>query len=361
MSNVLALIQQQAAAIAEVSNDFNEAQAGGGGRLLKEGPVLARLVRYTDFGKQPQEFQGKAKDPLNEFSLGFALYGPDYANEDGTPYIIETFGITESYTSKSGAYLLFQAMNWQKVATCFPQLIGQLFIVDIKTHLGKREGAKPRSIVNLKTVRPPLDPMSGQPYNAPPVPDSYYRLFSWTMPTLEAWHSLYVPGTWDDGGSKNRLQETILSAVDFAGSPLETLLLTNNVPFVIPAPKAKQPAVGAQPAAVGAVPLAQPAPLAAAPAVAAVPGVAPSPIIQQVMVQEVPQQNPAGIVQTAAPLPQANNLTTYPSDAVAAPVVAPVVAPVAAPPAIAALPVQQVYVPPAVEYTAPALPGAIPQ
>lgn len=321
MSEALARIKAQAAAVAEVSDDFNEATAGGGGgRLLKEGPVVARLVSYVDFGKQPQEFGGKPKDPANEFKLGFALYGPDYLNEDGTtPYVIETYGIAESRNNKAGAFLLFQAMNWKKQATAFPQLIGELFIVDIKTHTPKKEGSKPRSIVNLKTVRAALDPMTSAEYQAPPVPDSYYQMFSYKKPTLEAWDSLFRDGQWDDGASKNRVQETILSAVDFAGSELEALLLSSNRTFVIPAKKAAVATAPAAPEVATPAPLAQPATPVVAPVVAAPSVIGTAPVV----VTEVATVATAASVQPTQP----TAVTPSPSEVAAPVVVAPVVAP----------------------------------
>lgn len=278
MSLTLAQIQAQAAAIAEVSDDYNEAQGGGGGsRLFPAGPVVARLVGYVDFGKQPQEYQGKAKAPVNEFRLSFLLYGPNYTNEDGTPAQLDTWRISEHYSSKSGGFQLFGRMNWKKQATSFPQLIGNLFIVDVKDHTPKKEGSKPYSIIDLKTIRAALDPMSGAEYQAPPAPDSAYQLFSMKLPTLEAWDALKIEGTNDAGESKNWIQDTILSATDFPGSELESLLIQNNRSFVIPAPKAKATAAAAPAGPAPAAPAAAPAGPVVAPqaAPAAVPVAAP--------------------------------------------------------------------------------------
>lgn len=319
----LAAIQQQAAAIAEVSDNFNESVAGGGSRLLPEGYCLARLVSYIEFGKQPQEFNGQKKDPALEFRLGFALFGEGYANEDGTPYLLETYGITESRNSKAGAFLLFKALNWKNQATCFPQLLGEAYLVKIKTHTPKAEGAKPRSVIDLKGFLPPLDALSKAPYQVPAAPDSMYRLFSWKLPTLAAWHALKIEGTWDDGKSKNWIQETILGATDFAGSALESLLLQNNVAFTVPtkAPAAAAPAAPAAPEVAAQAPLAQPAAPVAAPAIAAVPVAAPSLITQPVTPQAVSAPIPVGIAPTNVPSPQVNSSTTSPSEA-AAPAVA---------------------------------------
>jgi len=69
MSAKLAALQALAAQdVAESGIDLNEAvKGGGGGRLLPEGYAFGRLVEYIEFGNQPQEFQGQAKDPALEF------------------------------------------------------------------------------------------------------------------------------------------------------------------------------------------------------------------------------------------------------------------------------------------------------
>jgi len=66
------------------------------------------------------------------------------------------------------------------------------------------------------------------------------------------WESLFVEGKWDDGQSKNKVQNACLSATNFAGSALENLLIANSVSYVIPAKapeKVAAPALPAPPAA----------------------------------------------------------------------------------------------------------------
>lgn len=250
----LAEIQALAAQLAEIDDDMTQAVAGGGGaRKLPVGKTLARLVSYIEYGKQPQEFAGQVKDPALEFRLGFMLYSPGFANEDGKPYFMETFNISKSRNEKAGAFLLFKQMNYLGLAKNFAQLIGQAFILDIIDYKSKKATADvaARSIINTKLVMAPLDPISGAAYPVPEVNPADLHLFSWTSPTLAGWDKLFIDGTNDKGESKNWIQGTIVAATDFPGSPLESLLLANNRPI----PAAKVQKSRAAPAAVGATPV----------------------------------------------------------------------------------------------------------
>lgn len=311
-----AFLQAQAALIAaaaETGPNMTEVQkgGGGGGRLLPEGYAFGQLVEYIEFGSQPQEYQGVAKDPAPTFQLGFALSGEGYQNEDGTPYLTRTYTMAMSRNEKAKAFLLFKALNWKGDKTHFAQMLGQKFLVKIvhtkPDAAAQAKGAKPRSIIDTKGFLPPLDPVTRAPYGIPDAPDSMYRLFLWEHPTLDGWNSLFIEGEFEakDGKparSKNFVQEEILGAVDFPGSPLEQLLVSSNVTFKRPEPKP----VAAAPAA----PAAAPAAPAAAPA--AVPNVAPA----------------------TAPV------AVVPSPSVPSPAAAPVVSPAAVPamPAMPAMP-----------------------
>ena len=318
MSAKLAALQALAAQdVAESGIDLNEAvKGGGGGRLLPEGYAFGRLVEYIEFGNQPQEFQGQAKDPALEFTLGFALTGQGYQNDDGTPYIVRTYNTALSRNEKSRAFKMFKALNWKGTAKSFAQVLGETFLVKIKQVPKSKTDPKIVSRIDLDGFLPPLDPVTRQPYPVAEAPDDMYRLFLWSRPTKEAWDSLYIEGEYE-GKSKNRIQEQILAALDFQGSPLQQLLMQSGVTAlptaapatpvaapvaaapvaVAPTPAPVAPAAPAAPAAVPAAPLAVPAavathaPVAVAPApaqvgvqvpampVAAIPAVPSSPVL----------------------------------------------------------------------------------
>lgn len=300
----LAQIQALAAQAAAVAPDMNESVKGGGGaRLLPAGYAFGRLVEYVELGHQPQEFNGKAKDPAMEVQLAFALWGEGYQNDDGTPYVQRLFPFAISRNEKARAYLLFKALNWKGTATHFAQLLNEPVLVKIVHEAKSKTDATIVSRIDLKGFLPPLDPVSRQPYNIPAATDDLFRCFLWDFPTKEGWDALYVDGKFDDGQSKNRVQETIMSALNWEGSPIQQLLMQSgiqNLPAAaLAAPVAALPASPAPsvPAAVPAAPaapaVAPAAPLApVAPAAVAVPASPSVPVLPAV--PAIPSVTPAG-------------------------------------------------------------------
>ena len=307
MSAKLAALQALAAQdVAESGIDLNEAvKGGGGGRLLPEGYAFGRLVEYIEFGNQPQEFQGQAKDPALEFTLGFALTGQGYQNDDGTPYIVRTYNTALSRNEKSRAFKLFKALNWKGTAKSFAQLLGETFLVKIKQVPKSKTDPKIVSRIDLDGFLPPLDPVTRQPYPVAEAPDDMYRLFLWSRPTKEAWDSLYIEGEYE-GKSKNRIQEQILAALDFQGSPLQQLLMQSGVtalPTAAPATPVAAP-VAAAPAAVAPTPTPTAVVAPAAPAVApAAPAVAPAAVPAAPLAVPAAVATPAPVAVAPAPAP----------------------------------------------------------
>lgn len=300
LEQLLALANQAA----EVGEDMTVAvKGGGGGKLLPAGFCIGTLVEYIEYGQQPQEYEGKPKDPALEFQLGFALYGEGYQNDDGTPYIYRPYAMSLSRNEKAGAFLSFKAMNWKGTATHFAQLLGQSFLLKVEHKQPAKAGDKVRSFVNLKATLPPLDALTKQPYPVPPVPADKLKLFLWQFPDIATFTSFYQEGTFDNGDSKNTIQNKMLGALDFHGSPLHMALIEKQVPFTVPAPKAKAaaPAAPAAPApaapAVPAQPVAMPV---AAPAQVAPPAtVAAAPTPAQVATPAIPA-TPAPVATPAA-------------------------------------------------------------
>lgn len=321
MSAKLAALQALAAQdVAESGIDLNEAvKGGGGGRLLPEGYAFGRLVEYIEFGNQPQEFQGQAKDPALEFTLGFALTGQGYQNDDGTPYVVRTYNTALSRNEKARAFRLFKALNWKGTAKSFAQLLGETFLVKIKQVPKSKTDPKIVSRIDLDGFLPPLDPVTRQPYPIADAPDEMYRLFLWSRPTKEAWDSLYIEGEYE-GKSKNRIQEQILAALDFQGSPLQQLLMASGVtalPTAAPATPVAAPVAAAPvavaptpapvaPAAPVAPPAAPVAPAAAPAAPVAAPLAVPAAVATPAPVAVAPVAAPVGVpapVMPAAPIP----------------------------------------------------------
>ena len=222
-SSRLAAMRAAADAAAEQGPDMNEATKGGERRLIPAGYAFARLVEYIDFGLQPQEFGGKVMDPAQEFQVGFALWGEGYQDpETGEPYLLRPFSMKLSRNEKSKSYKLFKALNYKGTAKAFPQLLGEAYLVKIEHVKGKDDTVRAR--LDMQGILPPVDPVSRKPYNIPEAPDELYRMFLWENPTIEAWDDLFIDGTWDDGRSKNFIQERIMSALDYEGSALQEVL-----------------------------------------------------------------------------------------------------------------------------------------
>lgn len=330
MSDILNSLLAQANAAAEESGiDMNESvKGGGGGRLLPEGYAFAQLVEYVELGNHPQEFNGKAKDPALEVQLGFALTGAaadpadptktiPYNNEDGSPYIIRPWPFAISRNEKARAFLLFKALNWKRTAKSFAQLLGQKWLVKV-VHVDKSKTDKTKvSRLDMASFLPPLNPVGNVPYQIQDADPALYRLFLWERPTIEGWNALKIEGTFEveENGqkvqkSKNRVQETILSALNFQGSALQSLLggAVTALPTAAAAPLAVAP-VAAAPApvaapAVAVAPVA--APVVAPAAVPAAPLAVPAAVATPAPVAVAPVAAPVGVpapVMPAAPTP----------------------------------------------------------
>lgn len=308
VQEILALANE----VAEQSHDMNIAVKGGGGaRLLPEGYAYCRLVEYIEFGMQPQEFNGKAKDPAMEFQLGFALYDTadrKYQNEDGSPYIIRPYSMAMSANEKARSYLLFKALNWQGKFRHFGQLLTQPFLAKIVHEAKSKTDAKIVSRLDLKGFLPPLDAVSGMPLPVPEARPEDVKAFFWHAPDKATFDSFYQEGKWDDGRSKNVIQETMLAATDFAGSPLQQLLMNSGI-TALPTAPAAAPAAPALPAA--PTQPAAPAIAPAAPAVAPVAPLAPAAAAVAAPSLSVPVLPVSPVIPSAIP---AGSPTTSPSN-----------------------------------------------
>ena len=249
--------------IAVQSVDMTQTSAAGSNELMPEGYAMARMVTYIELGMQPQEFGGKPKAPAPEVKIGFKLFGgPDNCYEGR---FIKTFDLAMSNYGNSGAKKLFDKLNWDGSLRHFAQALGRAYLVPITINTNKTT-QKQSNRIKLDGILPPIDPVSKGNYAVPEVSAEDLRYFFFDKPTKETWDALFVEGTWDDGGSKNKDQEKILTALNFPGSALEQLISG----VVLPDPGS----VGAVPAT-GSAPHPQAAP--SAPAVPAPVGPAAAP------------------------------------------------------------------------------------
>lgn len=246
---MLQQMQQQAEAAAASAVDMNIAQKGGGGILYPAGYCFARLVEVIELGNHIQEYKGVPKDPAPQVRIGFAIFGEGYQKEDGSAGYIKTYDLAMSANEKAKTFKLFKKLNYKGQAKTFAQLLGQTYLLKVAHYTPQATGSKPRSIIDLEGFLPPNDPVTKQPYPIPDAPESMYRLFLWDMPTQQMWDSLFMEGVWDDGKSKNIIQNQLMSATNFPGSALEQLLggSTDMPSLVVPATPTATPVMPTAP------------------------------------------------------------------------------------------------------------------
>lgn len=282
MSFTLSQIKQQAEAARSVHEAAMEATEGGGSKHeLQAGTALAVVTSYIETGDHEVK-SGKSKGKVN--SKGFmelrlfdvagksdGLYTQTMKNKDGTE---EVYGsvIRHNFNNISRNELSNFRKDFDKLcdaagiegATSMMDLLGKTFIVDL---VENESNGKTYINLDLDRIRPnhPTDPVTGNVDTTQmvlPLPVSLeelpYKMFLWEAPTVEAWDSLFVDGTREvekDGKkvevSKNWLQELIMSAVNYIGSPLESVLINaENTGEALPkAKKEEKPAEAAPEAA----------------------------------------------------------------------------------------------------------------
>lgn len=228
-----------AAAIDTQSVDLTETGTSGGG-LLPAGQAYARMYKYIEYGQQPQEYGGKAKAPADEFKIGFKLYGgPDGCYNDRT---IDSFELAVSNNAKAGAKKAFDKLNWKGDLKHPAQAMGRAFLVNITVKKNETTG-KESNRLDLNGIYPAINPVDGKEVSLPPLDPADRQFFFFQNPTAETWAALYVEGKWDDGGSKNKVQEKILTALNFPGSKLEQMISGVVLPDLAPDAPVVTPAV----------------------------------------------------------------------------------------------------------------------
>lgn len=207
--------------VATQSVDMTEENTTGGGGLMPAGYAMARMVTYIELGSHAQVIEGKEKPPADQIRVGFKLFGGDDNCYDGR--FISTFDLGLSNNTKANTKKFFDKLNWAGDMRHFAQGLGRAYLIPITVVKSKKTG-KDGNRINLDGILPPLDTISKKPYPIPEVTVEDLKYFFFDKPTKESWDALFVEGTWDDGNSKNNIQEKIMTALNFAGSPLEQLI-----------------------------------------------------------------------------------------------------------------------------------------
>ena len=243
--------------------DMTETSKGGGfeRKLLPAGKYNVRFIEYVEMGKHVPTQDGKpsGKPAVPMVRLGFMIYSGD----EQVP--LNPYPMQISNGEKAKLKILFDRMNAKKDIKHLAQKLGQAFSVELKVHESK--AGKKSNVMEFGTLTdlPKFDPETGEPVKIPALDESMLKLFLWNKPTQETWDALKIEGTNDKGQSKNFIQEDIMKATDFVGSPLEALLFgelpQQSVPAA-PAPEAPKPEAPAPEQPAPAAPTAPTAPAA---------------------------------------------------------------------------------------------------
>lgn len=244
------------AAKAAATTDHTETTTGGDFQPPVEGTTVVRFIEYIELGKQPQKpWQGKAKPDADEVRLTFELLAVNKNRTDVRE--IEVDGVKRTVADRISVRIaikqgekaafkkLFEKMRYGREGiTHMAQMLGMSFVAEVvhgKSADGKKTYANLRNEDGVWTIRAPRinkgNAIDGDDWVDIKVREaiSPLRCFIWDYANKESWDSLFIDGTRtvkDDKGverevSKNWLQEVILSAKNYHGSPLEALL--NNI------------------------------------------------------------------------------------------------------------------------------------
>jgi len=233
----LAAAKAVAAEAAQTAKSVHDGVESAGHEPPTAGPCRLRLTGVIDLGKQ------KANDPkfkdAEKTRLIFEVTGPKHPllkGSDGAEFP-HRMSITESNPAggvnvKSNVYKLMKKMDPGKKYKTLHEQIGDAFKGTIVHHEKDDGKGGKRIVASLKnesgyTLAAPFteDPETGDqiPLKVSPVLGDI-KFFCWANPSLEQWASIYIDGTDDAGKSKNYIQNTIKSALNWEGSPMYNLL-----------------------------------------------------------------------------------------------------------------------------------------
>lgn len=240
-------------AVAATGPNMTQARTGGGEYTPPAaGVALCRFIGYIETGKRTRTIPGKPPKQADEVRLVFELHGPKHEPkklDDGTllPHRL-SIDTALSLNEKANFFKLFQRMNYEGKATHMSQLLGQPFLCTVVHETGKdgKVYAKLKDDSGF-TIRPPRqeDALTGETRVIPVPPAiSPIRIFVWNAaPEFigKMWDTLFIDGSYDDGRTKNVLQELVKSADNFVNSPIFQYLQTSGVNMELGAAQA-QPA-----------------------------------------------------------------------------------------------------------------------
>jgi hypothetical protein len=260
MSNFLNKLKAAADA---TGKDQTQVKSGDFERVIyPEGPVKLRFVSYVELGKHDKEFKGVKKTP-NLVRLGFEVSGPKHppvVGADGIPrplvvYLEETL----SQDPKANWVKLFSLLNYDRTVNHAIYKLGEAYLGRLVHRKFKRKDDpaetekwtgldyRLREATGNYTLRPPIreDVDTGEVTEVQVGPAlTPLAGFLWDAPDQDQWDSIFIEGEFperkNDAGvvtaqarTKNVVQERILRAANFKGSPIYAVLVKAGAKFDI--------------------------------------------------------------------------------------------------------------------------------
>lgn len=221
--------------------DATQTVAGGSYTPPEKGKARARLIGYIEVGKHEHRYGQAEPKQEDDVIFIFELSGKKWPAKEvegvKVPQRI-SIEVSKSLNIKSKFIKLFNAMNYEKTAKHPVEFLDKEFLVDIihdefemRNQPGKK-GVK-ATLYNKElgcyTVGAPfmaLDPEDPSILTRVPAAEriSELKALLWDNPDAAQWASIHIEGKYEDGKSKNTLQEKCLSALNYQGSPLQQLI-----------------------------------------------------------------------------------------------------------------------------------------
>lgn len=263
------LTLDQLAELAANAEDQTEVTSGGDYEYTPPpaGKTIGRLIEYIELGKQKQRpYQGKPKPDADMVRFTFELLDPkkhkveyEVDGEKRTRYNTISFNISKKLATKARFKKLFDALDYGRGNKHVAKMLGNAYILTVFHNEVEKDGKK-TTYANLwdangnfgiaapRINKNAADPTQDEdwvdiPEARLPKAFSPLRMFLYEIPTKATWDSLFIDGTREiktgdkvEQVSKNWLQEMILSASDFTGSPLDVMLSGLNLSIKEEAP-----------------------------------------------------------------------------------------------------------------------------
>lgn len=262
LNKIAAIVDQ---AVAEGADQSTVKAGGGDYTPPAAGATRLRFIGYIEIGVQKSVYKGVEKKAKKAHFI-FELSGPKHqprVNEDGskTPLRI-SFTESISQSEKANFPKLFKRLqDGDNLVKHVAQALGRAYrgtvVHDKWTPADSKEEkvtAKLRDETGYTITSTKYeDPETGEPRQVQVDPViSPIRCFLWDYADKEMWDSIFIDGKYDDvvdektgdvkrvGRSKNKLQELVMSAENWKGSPMQQILAANGEEPDLP--KSERPA-----------------------------------------------------------------------------------------------------------------------